>query len=390
MFSSMMKYRFICQLRAKESIFWVLVFPIILSILFYAALRDINKGETFETPNIAVVDDENFKNEVIMSEIITSVSADSKEEVTKDTLFITNYVSADKAEKMLKDKDICGYIYFNDGCNLVIAENGISQTIVKTFLDIAKNKVNVVEQLMSKNGGKMPENIESIMADSTQYIIDASNRQNAPDTSLQFFYTVLGMACMYGATIGCVAITYIQSNQSSIAKRNTVAPIGKMKLLLSSFIVDMLMNDAIILMVLGFIRFVLGINFGDRYVLIILTSIVGATTGLSFGYFFGAVTKKSLSFKNNMVIGISMICSFLAGMMTNKIKYIVKQKAYIVDRINPVNLITESYFKLYYYTNLDKFYENIIILLAMTGVFVVGTVLILNYQEKNLLKERSR
>lgn len=192
---------------------------------------------------------------------------------------------------------------------------------------------------------------------------------------------------MYGAATGCVAMNYLQTNQSALAKRNTVAPISKMKQLLSYFLVDMLMNDVIVLLVLAFIRFALGIDFGNRIGLIIFTTIVGGTMGLSFGYFFASITKKSVEFKNNMVIGISMICSFLAGMMSNEVQYFVKQHAYIIDRINPVNLITESYYKLYYYTDLSKYYENIIILIMMTVLFAIGTITVLTVQDKKMMRE---
>ena len=139
--------------------------------------------------------------------------------------------------------------------------------------------------------------------------------------------------------------------------------------------------------ILAFIRFALGIDFGNRTGLIIFTTIVGGTMGLSFGYFFASITKKSVEFKNNMVIGISMICSFLAGMMSNEVQYFVKQHAYIIDRINPVNLITESYYKLYYYTDLSKYYENIIILIIMTVLFAIGTITVLTVQDKKMMRE---
>lgn len=388
MFSEIMKYRFLCQIRSKESIFWLLVFPIILSILFQAALSDITKGEKFELVNIAVVRDEAFDGDEIMQQIISSVSAGTKESATENTLFITKYVSKDEAEKLLSDEKIAGYIYVeNNGFNLAINENGVEQTIIKTFLDIAIQKEQVLNDIMEKNNGMMPENVSAIMNDSAEYIKDVSNRKNEPDTSVVYFYSILGMACMYGAATGCLSISNILTGQSPVAKRNNMAPVSRMKQFLSGFVVDMVMNDVLILLILGFIHYILGVNFGDRYGLIIFTSLVGATTGLSFGYLFGSLSNKSNNFKFNMVVAISMVCSFLAGMMSNGIKYIVKQKAYIVDRLNPVNLITESYYKLYYYTSLDKYFENIIILCVMTVVFMGGTIFVLN-RNRNVSSER--
>lgn len=387
MFSQMIKYRFLCQLRSKESIFWLLFFPMILSVMFYAGLRDIANGEKFEAVDIAVVDDAEFEKEKVMASIIENVSADDKESVDSDKIFVTQYVSKEEAEKLLDDNKVSAYIYFNGECNVVFKKNGTKQTIVKKFFDIAIQKEKLFTEVARENNGNIPPNLLETINDSTSYIKDVSNKIGKADTVLQNFYSILGMVCMYGAATGCVAMNYLQTNQSALAKRNTVAPVSKMKQLLSYFLVDMLMNDVIVLLVLAFIRFVLGIDFGNRTGLIIFTTIVGGTMGLSFGYFFASITKKSVEFKNNMVIGISMICSFLAGMMSNEVQYFVKQHAYIIDRINPVNLITESYYKLYYYTDLSKYYENIIILIMMTVLFAIGTITVLTVQDKKMMRE---
>lgn len=387
MFSQMIKYRFLCQLRSKESIFWLLFFPMILSVMFYAGLRDIANGEKFEAVDIAVVDDAEFEKEKVMASIIENVSADDKESVDSDKIFVTQYVSKKEAEKLLDDNKVSAYIYFNGECNVVFKKNGTKQTIVKKFFDIAIQKEKLFTEVARENNGNIPPNLLETINDSTSYIKDVSNKRGKADTVLQNFYSILGMVCMYGAATGCVAMNYLQTNQSALAKRNTVAPISKMKQLLSYFLVDMLMNDVIVLLVLAFIRFALGIDFGNRIGLIIFTTIVGGTMGLSFGYFFASITKKSVEFKNNMVIGISMICSFLAGMMSNEVQYFVKQHAYIIDRINPVNLITESYYKLYYYTDLSKYNENIIILIMMTVLFAIGTITVLTVQDKKMMRE---
>lgn len=387
MFSQMIKYRFLCQLRSKESIFWLLFFPMILSVMFYAGLRDVTSGEKFEAVDIAVVDDAEFEKEKVMASIIGNVSADNKESVGSDKIFVTQYVSKEEAEELLDDNKVSAYIYFNGECNVVFKKNGTEQTIVKKFFDTAIQKEKLFTEVAKENNGNIPQNLLETINDSTSYIKDVSNKRGKADTVLQNFYSILGMVCMYGAATGCMAMNYLQTNQSALAKRNTVAPVSKMKQLLSYFLVDMLMNDVIILLVLAFIRFALGIDFGNRIGLIIFTTIVGGTMGLSFGYFFASITKKNIEFKNNMVIGISMICSFLAGMMSNEVQYFVKQHAYIIDRINPVNLITESYYKLYYYTDLSKYYENIIILIIMTVLLAIGTITVLTVQDKKMMRE---
>lgn len=388
MYKNLIKSRLLCSLRAKDSVFWLLLFPILLSILFYAGLSNVLKGESFELVNVAVVKDAAYDQEMVMPNIISSVSADSKSAATKDTLFVTKYVSQDEAEKLLKDKKVSAYIYFEDGCHVVMSKNGMEQTIVKKFLDVAEQKTKVIQDIIEKNNGAMPNNMAQLISDSKEYIVDATNNRDKPDTTVMFFYSILGMVCMYGASTGCYSIMYLQSNQSAIAKRNCVSPVSKFKLLTASFISDSILSCANSLLVFAFMAYGLRVDFGDRYLFIILTNIVGAIMGLSFGYFIGSLSKKDINFKVGTVIGISMLCSFLAGMMDETVKYSVKQKAYIIDRLNPVNLITESFYKLYYYKSLTKYYQNIAILCIMTIVLVGATVFILNRQETNNTLER--
>ncbi len=385
MFSRLFKYRILTILRSKDSIFWVLLFPIILSILFNLALKDAMTGKKFENIEIAVIEDENYKNETIIKSIMETVSVTDKKQADDNTMFIVRYTGIEEAEELLEQEKIAGYIYFDSGSHLVIQENGIEQTIIKTFLDIAEQKMDIYRTMLEQNNGMVSEEMINSLSETKGEIVDITNGKDEANTSLPFFYSILGMACLYSATMGCTGILNIQINQSAVAKRNCMAPVKKVKLLVSDFIAYGVMCNCIILILLLFISNIIGIDFGDRYGLILLTSLIGSYTGLSFGYFIGAVVKGNNFTKTYLVIGISMIWSFMAGMMSNTVKYSINQHANIVNRLNPVNLITESYYKLYYYKDLEKYYENIAILLGMIVFFLIGAVAVLMWQERNII-----
>ena len=272
----------------------------------------------------------------------------------------------------------------------MIKENGINQTVIKTFLDIAEQKKEIYKTMLEKNNGSIGTELMESLSESKEYILDVSNGRDKADTSLPFFYSILGMACMYSASMGCLGLSNIQINQSPVAKRNCMAPVKKIKMILSDFAAYGIMCNCIILIIFLFISKVIGIDFGDRYGLVLLTSLIGSYTGLSFGYFIGAVIKSNMNIKFYLVTAVSMLWSFMAGMMSNTIKYMINQHAWILNRLNPVNLITENYYKLYYYRDLDKYYENMILLLGMIIFFLVGTVLALRYQEHNSVRKERK
>ena len=66
-----------------------------------------------------------------------------------------------------------------------------------------------------------------------------------------------------------------------------------------------------------------------------------------------------------------MACSFLAGMMLAEMKYIIAKNVPILGKINPVTMITDALYSLYYYSTLDRYWYNIISLAIFTVIMIV-------------------
>ncbi len=72
--------------------------------------------------------------------------------------------------------------------------------------------------------------------------------------------------------------------------------------------------------------------------------------------------------------------SFLSGMMYDKMKYIVSTRIPILGYLNPVNLITDCFYSLYYYDTHSRFFINIVILCVFIAIFSLCTYLVLRRQ----------
>ena len=75
MFAHIFKYRMKCLLKDKETMFWTLLFPLALGIFFNLAFSGIGKGETFQTIPVAVVDNEEYRNDTVFQTILQEVSS---------------------------------------------------------------------------------------------------------------------------------------------------------------------------------------------------------------------------------------------------------------------------------------------------------------------------
>ena len=70
--------------------------------------------------------------------------------------------------------------------------------------------------------------------------------------------------------------------------------------------------------------------------------------------------------KTGIMTAVTLICSALAGMMMVQMKYYVQEYAPVLAYINPVNMITDGLYSLYYYGIGERYYLNLALLAAFT------------------------
>ena len=160
MFVHNLKYTIKTLFKNKILIFWTFAFPIILGIFFNMAFSNIEKDEVLKVFDIAVVNNEQFEHQSIYKEAIDELSKG------KDKLFNVQYVKKEKADLLLDDSDVEGYIVFeNNKPQVVVKENGTYQTMLKFVVnEITQNKIMVTdlsEQAIRKQMEKGNINVDT-------------------------------------------------------------------------------------------------------------------------------------------------------------------------------------------------------------------------------------
>ena len=370
MFMHIFTYRLKKLLRTKEVIFWTLAFPILLSIFFSLAFANLDSTEVFEPFSAAVVSDENYARDTNFKTVLKEVSSG------EDRLMNLKEVPKAEAEALLASGEISGYMESGDEIRLFVNASGINQNILRLFLDNYNQTFFTVESILQEN----PEQAQSLMAavtETRQYTKEAKSENASPSQILNYFYSLIAMSCLYGFFFGSDEVTDIQANISARAARINVAPVHKMKAFLSSMAASFLIHLMSMGALLLFMNLVLKIDFGNRVGYIILTTVMGSMTGLAFGAFVSALVKKSENLKVAIALTVTMTGSFLAGMMYAQMKYVIISKVPILAYINPVNLITDAFYTLYYYADLNRYFLNIFLLFILSVAFSIGTYLIL-------------
>jgi ABC-2 type transport system permease protein len=373
-------YRLKCTVRDKEMMFWTLLFPILLATLFNMAFSNLSNAENFSEIKVGIVNNDEYKENTDFIEVIHSVSSSDKSG-EESNLFDVTYTSKEEADRLLEDDKIEGYIYFDNGIKLLVKESGINQTIIKGFLDEYKQTTSTIVTIISQNPAALQNGLLDSISNRTDYLKEVAASKAAPDTTVNYFYTLIAMACLYGSFLGLKEVTAIQANLSPQGARFSMAPAHKFKLFLASMCAAATVQLAEIFLLLGYLIFVFKINFGSELGYIMLTCIVGTITGVTFGTCISSIIKKSEGIKIGILIGGTMTMSFLAGMMYDKMKYIISTNVPVLGYLNPANLISDSFYSLYYYDNHRQFFIDIALLCVFIAVFSTITYFVLRRQK---------
>ncbi len=382
MFLNIFINRLKCTIRDKDLIFWTMIFPLIMATFFNLAFSNISKHESFKSVDVAVVNDSQYQKDKNFQNFISQLS--TEETGSGNNIKLLNLKLAgtrEEADKMLENGEIIGYITDGPTIGLTVKNSGFSQTMVKSVLDEYGQTVSVVGSIISRNPSAIQEGLMEDIGSRKEYTRDIQlGTTNNPDSTVNYFYALLAMTCFYGAFFGLKEITDSQADLSKRAARLNVAPVHKLKLLVAGLcagFVVLLAENAILM---AYLIFVIKIDFGNQIGYIILTCLAGCLAGITYGAFLGALIKKGEGVKTAILIATTMLASFLSGMMFQNMKYIIEKNVPILSYINPVSLITDAFYALYYYDTHTRFFINIGVLCGFTVFFCTATYLIIRRQ----------
>lgn len=355
--------------RSKALIFWTFAFPLILGTFFYMAFKDIEKNEKLDVIEIAIIDNEEFKNK---QDLVTTFDELSK---GSNKLFNISYVSLENASTMLQNNEISGYLLVtNEENKIIVKENGVKQTIFKYVLEEINITKTIVNDIITNTKEELID-IENLYNEAIKlYNESEANIEDISTTNLSYtmieFYTLIAMTCLYGGILGMTSINKCLANMSSVGKRVAVSALSKLKIVLSSLLASYIVQLVGLFLLLIFTIFVLKVDYGPHIFKVILLSVVGSLAGLSLGLMLGAVFKVKENTKLGLVISFTMLGCFLSGMMGITMKYMVDKNVPIVNKLNPANMITDGFYSLYYYDTFNRFYFNIASLLIFAFLMI--------------------
>ena len=276
----------------------------------------------------------------------------------------------------LKNKEISG-IYYNEMTpSLTVNAHGIPESILQSVLESYNNNLHTIQNILKKHPSGILEGL-SQMADTRDLVQELSLGGKTIDGNSQFFYALIAMACLYGCFIGFGAAITLQANLTALAARRCVTPTHKLKLILSEQITSFLLGYTDVIILLIYLRIILKLDFQRQIGKMLIISLFGSLIGVSVGLFVGSLGKLNEGIKVAVILAISMVCSFLAGLMNSNMKDLVEKHAPIINRINPAALISDAFYCINVYNDTARYYRNLVTLAVMSAAFVMASFLLI-------------
>lgn len=365
------------MVRGRVSIFWTLVFPLLLATFMYMAFGNIyEQDEMFRNIKVAVVTEDESANG--LNYMLDALSDGD------DALLSVARMSESDAEKLLADEEVEGIIYTDD-VKLTVAESSVNASILETVLseykqyehalkDIYKDGIGLQQYMSGTSGVDDMSDIVEKLSEQRSYYTEKASTEGSQNVYNNYFYAIFAMSCLFASLSSIEMMGNLQANVSATGKRKNVSPQRKMTFVLAEFVALLIIH--FVVEVISFIYMsCIGVDFGDRVWEILLTLFVGCFIGLAIGVIVGAISKLAEGTKIGIVIGISMVMSILSDLCINGVKYEIQQHVPIINKLNPAALISDSFYALNVYSDHQVFTENIVIMTIEAVVLIAVGIL---------------
>lgn len=431
----MMKYEIRRNFRTKEVIIWMILFPVVLGTLYKFTMGNLGKNNLYSTVPAAVVENEKDQLFHWIMDAMNNGTFSEENDPTnggEKPLMNLTYTDEANAIEMLKNGDVKGIIYIdppdekakadpqnqkmaeimeminqmaadgtltkyldpesnnyvsyflNDGTgdfitntklSVMFKNNGSDQSMIKRMSDMYMNMQEASRQMasnttMSEDGEGFGD-ISKAMSSDVPYIKEMELTKGDTDSFLIYMYNLIAMVGIFGSMSGLTIAQNLQANLSDQAARRSCSGMPKIKQVLADLLAYYISHSLCVILTVTFITLVLRVNFGDRLPLVYLGGILGGIMGVSFGYFVGAIGKMSYGAKAGIIMALNMTLCFMSGLMVPGIKAMIIKYIPILNDINPVAIVADSFYYLSVDADLTRFWEKMAVVCIITLFFVL-------------------
>lgn len=373
MITHIFKYNLKALLRDRTSLFWILLFPIVLGTFFKIAFSNLEKAEAYSAIPVAVVLAESDS-----SGEFKAVADELSKKGGEQFLEVTYCNEAD-AITLLEEQEVTGIIYASDSVTLTISGNMNNERLNQSILQYFVKQFNLNHDAITDIAMNHPDKLPAAAAfpfEKTSFNKEVVLSKQKAGSFDSYYYNLLAMACLFTATCGASVSINNQGNLSPLGARRNIAPTHKLISIMGELLAQVVFNFTCNMIAFAYIVLVLKINLTMHLPLAILTMFVACVTGIFFGFFIAAISNISVNTKISIIISTIMACCFFSGLMIGDMRIIVDRYVPFFNHVNPAALISDSFYSLAVLDSPARYTKNMLTLLIIAFLCCIGGFLL--------------
>lgn len=203
-----------------------------------------------------------------------------------------------------------------------------------------------------------PTTIENALGLSVS-VREVSLTHAQPDSMVRFYYALLGMASIFAAQLAGESVWHLQPTSSAAGARRTVSSTSRMRLLIPTIGACWAVSTTFLAIAFGYICLTAHIDFSGREGLCIVGIAASSLLSCGIGTLVGALPGRMASdSRRGILTALTCLLSLFAGLYgepTMELADTIAQALPAATWLNPVCLIRDLFYTVYYYDTLVPF-----------------------------------
>ena len=203
-----------------------------------------------------------------------------------------------------------------------------------------------------------PTTIENALGLSVS-VREVSLTHAQPDSMVRFYYALLGMASIFAAQLAGESVWHLQPTSSAAGARRTVSSTSRMRLLIPTIGACWAVSTTFLAIAFGYICLTAHIDFSGREGLCIVGIAASSLLSCGIGALVGALPGRMGSdSRRGILTALTCLLSLFAGLYgepTMELADTIAQALPAATWLNPVCLIRDLFYTVYYYDTLVPF-----------------------------------
>lgn len=358
--------------RNKRSLAIMILFPIVLIVILGTAFSKVmsNDIKLGEIRALYTVQGEGN---------VEKAFEDLKKGLKDYNVSFKETEDIEKAKESVKDSNYSCYILVNeDSKEIKIYKNDryyLDASFVEGILNTFVQRYNVINEISEKN----PRVLEEILKESDKTFVktETLNEKKEPRAVDYYGVTMTTLIVLYSSMTGAFAMRSEKNRKTE--GRMMAAPVAKKEIFIGKTVGAVVVTILQILIVILFSKYILGVNWGDNIIILLLVIGSEIIMAVSLGIGVSFLTKTESAMNGILQLMIPVMV-FLGGGYV-PIEQFNSEMLNSISNFSPVRWVNSSILNIVFRDNYEKVLPTVAINITAAVIFLIIASMLFRREE---------